>query len=616
MQRSGSGSTRVFSPPPPRLPLRAYGGALATIPEQTKNERPRSRSRPRHESARSSSSTSPGPPASLGLGIVEKGSIVPRPEEEQITPSADANKEKQLLTQHVQQQYKPSSRRNKSSRSSQNNTTSENGHDDKQNHEHSSSKSDNAKMRRSNRHHRSGRDRNKESRKKGSKPKKQRSSSQTHGSHHASSLRSNDVSRRSKSCSHVPSDQDDEDISHALGELKQRHQVKRIDPENDECLLVDFPHAKAVRHNDPTNLTKNILNLLPILHNNTAQSSDNSHNFHPDSRGRCIHHPQNRLRKKKLFGGWKVLMKACPDCCVEELRRLQLSKKEELAKGMQSNQSTQSDEDARGTNSSKNEQEKKQQSDGTATIKVEFEPNANRAATGQGGLARFLPTQCMSQQRTRMNSSNDTASITKSSCGSSFSSVALDATAISRVGNDGSHPKQGSRNSPPNMRTESTSKRDKKQLLQVLNLAWTDINGTPGLYSGTVNSNYFPHGNGAMVYDTGMRIEGVWKRGKWKRQSHPADSTDHGQKEGQRNEVKRGKSMPRRGSIGDDESTSSRRSKSECSSSRTKKSSSIHRSNSIDDPKRHPKRHSSKSHHRKKSSKETKRTSSTGSAIQ
>ncbi|KAL3786284.1 hypothetical protein ACHAW5_001862, partial [Stephanodiscus triporus] len=42
--------------------------------------------------------------------------------------------------------------------------------------------------------------------------------------------------------------------------------------------------------------------------------------------GRCIRHPHIRLRKKKLFGkGWKVLMSACPDCCVSELRRIQLA---------------------------------------------------------------------------------------------------------------------------------------------------------------------------------------------------------------------------------------------------------------------------------------------------
>jgi len=47
-----------------------------------------------------------------------------------------------------------------------------------------------------------------------------------------------------------------------------------------------------------------------------------------DAKGRCVKHPHVRLRKKKFLGrGWKVLMSACPDCCVDELRRLHAKKK-------------------------------------------------------------------------------------------------------------------------------------------------------------------------------------------------------------------------------------------------------------------------------------------------
>lgn len=46
-----------------------------------------------------------------------------------------------------------------------------------------------------------------------------------------------------------------------------------------------------------------------------------------DSKGRCVRHPHVKLRKKKFLGrGWKVLMSACPDCCVDELRRLHAKK--------------------------------------------------------------------------------------------------------------------------------------------------------------------------------------------------------------------------------------------------------------------------------------------------
>ena len=47
-----------------------------------------------------------------------------------------------------------------------------------------------------------------------------------------------------------------------------------------------------------------------------------------DLKGRCVRHPHVRLRKKKFLGrGWKVLMSTCPDCCMDELRRLHAKKK-------------------------------------------------------------------------------------------------------------------------------------------------------------------------------------------------------------------------------------------------------------------------------------------------
>ena len=43
-----------------------------------------------------------------------------------------------------------------------------------------------------------------------------------------------------------------------------------------------------------------------------------------DSRGRCVRHPHVRLRRKSVVSGeWRVLLSACPNCCVDELYRLQ-----------------------------------------------------------------------------------------------------------------------------------------------------------------------------------------------------------------------------------------------------------------------------------------------------
>jgi hypothetical protein len=41
-----------------------------------------------------------------------------------------------------------------------------------------------------------------------------------------------------------------------------------------------------------------------------------------DLKGMCIRHPTVRLRKKKLFGGWQVVLSNCPECCLDEMRRV------------------------------------------------------------------------------------------------------------------------------------------------------------------------------------------------------------------------------------------------------------------------------------------------------
>ena len=37
-----------------------------------------------------------------------------------------------------------------------------------------------------------------------------------------------------------------------------------------------------------------------------------------DRRGYCVRHPQVRLRKKKILGGWQTVITNCPECCLEE----------------------------------------------------------------------------------------------------------------------------------------------------------------------------------------------------------------------------------------------------------------------------------------------------------
>jgi len=91
----------------------------------------------------------------------------------------------------------------------------------------------------------------------------------------------------------------------------------------------------------------NVDSLIPYPENDPMPEDSNDFDFDNDdhdicistnsydSKGRCVRHPHVRLRKKKILGrGWKVLMSACPDCCVEELRRIksEASKKNSITK--------------------------------------------------------------------------------------------------------------------------------------------------------------------------------------------------------------------------------------------------------------------------------------------
>jgi len=91
----------------------------------------------------------------------------------------------------------------------------------------------------------------------------------------------------------------------------------------------------------------NVDSLLPYQENDVTPEDANDFDFDNDdqdisistnsydSKGRCVRHPHVRLRKKKILGrGWKILMSACPDCCVEELRRIksEASKKNSITK--------------------------------------------------------------------------------------------------------------------------------------------------------------------------------------------------------------------------------------------------------------------------------------------
>jgi hypothetical protein len=68
---------------------------------------------------------------------------------------------------------------------------------------------------------------------------------------------------------------------------------------------------------------------------------------------------------------------------------------------------------------------------------------------------------------------------------------------------------------------------DKVKTFETTNLPWTGRFGESGMYTGSVNEQYQPHGRGTMMYDSGEMKKGHWKEGDFVRESGAySDSED------------------------------------------------------------------------------------------
>mmetsp|Transcript_19774 Transcript_19774/g.32436 ORF Transcript_19774/g.32436 Transcript_19774/m.32436 type:complete len:572 (+) Transcript_19774:73-1788(+) len=182
----------------------------------------------------------------------------------------------------------------------------------------------------------------------------------------------------------------------------------------------------------------------------------NTNNY--DKKGRCVNHPQIRLRKKKLFGrGWKVLMNACPDCCVDELRRF---KSVEASKRRQ--------------------------------------PRSSLLEYQGGGSFRSAPL--LHRDNSVKSITDETASLTASnSSGSSDRS-----------------PKNFRQERVDMHETAPAEEAKEKEVIFVRQMQWADERCNSGLYTGEVDSGFAPHGSGSLQYNDGLVVEGKWRHGEYR----------------------------------------------------------------------------------------------------
>ncbi|KAL9188892.1 hypothetical protein ACHAXT_011382 [Thalassiosira profunda] len=177
-----------------------------------------------------------------------------------------------------------------------------------------------------------------------------------------------------------------------------------------------------------------------------------------DDRGRCVSHPHIKLRKKKLLGGWKVLLVNCPDCCIEEMLRMK--------------------RDANGA------------SGGRGSAKGARKPK-RRSNNDEGSASHGSNQSPPIAQLTIRTHEADTSDV--ESTGSSASEITFTSGQQSRsseLGSGGSGPHR------------------------VTRMPFTDAYGDKGWYTGEVASGSgLPHGRGTMHYCDGRTREGWWSNG-------------------------------------------------------------------------------------------------------
>jgi hypothetical protein len=174
-----------------------------------------------------------------------------------------------------------------------------------------------------------------------------------------------------------------------------------------------------------------------------------------DAKGKCIRHPTVRLRKKKLFGGWQVVLSNCPECCLDEMRRV---KEERSRSGKSKSGSSRcgSEAESRGGKSKSSSKAGKKKKKDKRRERERKEPP-------------------MSQVNFASNGEDDNKSI----------GTASTITISSYTHASGGKPYPNEKNGPA----------------RVTRMPYTDRNGERGWYTGAVDGTTgTPHGFGTMNY--------------------------------------------------------------------------------------------------------------------
>ena len=267
-----------------------------------------------------------------------------------------------------------------------------------------------------------------------------------------------------------------------------------------------------------------------------------------DKKGRCVRHPAIRLRKKKIFGGWKIIIGHCPECCLDEMRRVRdeigaeddnddhnrHSSKRRSRKEKKKKRSDR-DRDGHHRRSSKHHNRHGGRSEDSVSEAGSQPSRGYRASTEGGDRGPMMPEgpsmghideQSPHHHPQAPHIRHDGES---TGTGSTAQNSSMDGSSDYRNGSGqhvgypqhGHHGGGGGRDGgyyqqqQPDNNNNFPPPPPQPQRTMVLSMAFTDPQtGQRGTYTGQVNSiNHKPDGKGTVYYANGNIAEGTWSAG-------------------------------------------------------------------------------------------------------
>ena len=221
-----------------------------------------------------------------------------------------------------------------------------------------------------------------------------------------------------------------------------------------------------------------------------------------DDKGRCKRHPTVRLRQKQFMRGWKVVLSNCPECCLDEMRRVKDARLRRKSSRTGSLQSSPSSRGSRSRNTGGSKSRGSRSSKGSSHHR-----NRRRTKNKKKGSSNKNPPISQlslrnSPSRDSSGNSNDEYDDSRSvGTASTITISSYTHSSVDRWQNYASDSQQVASN------TDAAA-------ANVTRMPYTAAYGERGWYTGQVDSSTgIPHGVGTMNYGNGDIYQGEWRDG-------------------------------------------------------------------------------------------------------